>query len=709
MAAVSQGFGGALYVGDLQQDVTEATLFEHFSAAGPVASVRVCRDAATRRSLGYAYVNYHRVEDAEKALDTLNGKQVNGRCCRVMWSQRDPALRKSNVGNIFVKNLADSIDIKTLYDTFSMFGNILSCKVVTDKDGKSLGYGFVHYETENAAQDAISRVNGKIISGQQVEVSHFVPKKARSTDKKDEKKVNDTKVYVHSIPEGTSEDELKALFSKCGKWKSGAIMKIPPGNKVTYYVVQDDDQEVKKEETVQPGKDFAIIQGFVNFETPEEAIKALELNDTVFKGFKIKVSLSRNAMAKLVKELYVASLPQNTANDDLEALFGQYGHFKPAIRQSLPGVTVTYFTEDGQKHVHKIAVDAPSPVVHALLDFETPEQATEALQLNKTTYKGYQLLVVIKKTRFERQKEQEARKKQFKEEFYRRTSGLNVYVKGLAETIDEKRLRDEFSVFGHISSAKVQVDAGGKSMGFGYVCFQTTAQATEAITKMNNRTIDGKTLTVTLHQRKEDRVAALEQYARHKYQQALHHPGYYMGALPRNMMYPAYVRQPRWPTQAMPPFYPPAAPMMPNQQQRYHLLPAGGAPQQRPFQEQPRVQQQRARPMGPDQPMKRPMPRPNQQAGNQQRRPPTQAQRRPNMWPSETDLASMNPNQQKQVLGENLFKQIHPINQELAGKITGMLLEMENSDIVTLLSDRSMLISKVGEAIEVLNQAKLNQ
>lgn len=209
----------ALYVGDLHPDVTEATLFEIFNAVAPVASVRVCRHAISRMSLGYAYVNFHTIRDAERVLDTMNYTLIKGRMCRLMWSQRDPSLRKSGEGNVFIKNLHPTIDSKDLFDTFSIFGNIISCKVVTDQQsGASKGYGFVHFETQEAANEAISKVNGNVISARVVYVGNFVKRGARLETTKW------TNLYLKNFPVSWGEDELRKLTETFGELKSVLVV-----------------------------------------------------------------------------------------------------------------------------------------------------------------------------------------------------------------------------------------------------------------------------------------------------------------------------------------------------------------------------------------------------------------------------------------------------------------------------------------------------
>jgi polyadenylate-binding protein len=262
----------SLYVGDLTDDVTEALLFEIFNAVGPVASIRVCRDAITRRSLGYAYVNFHNIVDAERALDTMNYILIRGRPCRIMWSQRDPSLRKSGLGNVFVKNLDKTIDNKTLYDTFSMFGNILSCKVATDDDGISLGYGFVHYTYPEAAEKSIQKVNGMVIADKTVTVFQFIPKEQRKVGP-----LKFTNIYIQRIPKTWTENDLKSFTECIGKVDSVFISKDNEG--------------------------FSKGFGFSNYPDPKDAQLAVEkLNGEKVEGETIYVS---QAMKKNIREKYL--------------------------------------------------------------------------------------------------------------------------------------------------------------------------------------------------------------------------------------------------------------------------------------------------------------------------------------------------------------------------------------------------------------------
>lgn len=318
-AAPNHASSASLYVGELDPSVTEAMLFELFSQIGPVASIRVCRDAVTRRSLGYAYVNYNTTSDGEKALEELNYTIIKGHACRIMWSQRDPALRKTGAGNVFIKNLDIAIDNKALHDTFAAFGNILSCKVAQDEHGNSKGYGFVHYETDEAASQAIKHVNGMLLNEKKVYVGHHIPKKDRQS-KFEEMKANFTNVYVKNINPESSDEEFRELFAKYGDITSSSLAR---------------DQET--------GKNRGF--GFVNFVSHEAAAKAVdELNGKDFKGQDLYVGraqkkhereeeLRRSYEAARQEKaqkyqgvnLYVKNLADDIDDEKLRAMFAEYG------------------------------------------------------------------------------------------------------------------------------------------------------------------------------------------------------------------------------------------------------------------------------------------------------------------------------------------------------------------------------------------------
>jgi polyadenylate-binding protein len=234
----------SLYVGDLHADVTEDLLFNKFSAVGPVLSIRVCRDLATRRSLGYAYVNFLQLADAQKALDTMNFDLIQGKPIRLMWSQRDAYLRKSGIGNVFIKNLDRSIDNKALYDHFSAFGKILSSKVMSDDHG-SKGYAFVQFQSQSAADRAIQEMNGRMLHHCKVFVGRFKTRQDREAELRNKAR-EFTNVYIKNFGDDMDDERLKGVFSKYGKTLSVKVMTDSSGRSKGFGFVSFESHEAAK-------------------------------------------------------------------------------------------------------------------------------------------------------------------------------------------------------------------------------------------------------------------------------------------------------------------------------------------------------------------------------------------------------------------------------------------------------------------------------
>jgi polyadenylate-binding protein len=286
----------------------------------------------------------------------------------------------------------------------------------------------------------------------------------------------------------------------------------------------------------------------------------------------------------------------------------------------------------------------------------------------------------------------------------------NLYVKYLDDDITDDKLRAMFAACGQITSAKVEMDREkGVAKNFGYVNFSTAEEATKAVTEMNGKTIGSKPLYVCLHMTVQQRRDALSQ--------SMRQPNY------RAPMYPG-----------MMPYMYPGMPMGPYGQ---HFLPRGGMGMMRPVGPRMMPGQGPAGPrnvpfMGPGQMAVRP-PRANPAGGPAMGQAPArpagpgqpqavfkqQARNVPSAAPgapaaaapaqNKNDLAAMlaaaSPEQQKQMLGERLYMLIIPTQPQLAGKITGMLLEgLDTAELLGLIDSPLALDEKIKLALEALQK-----
>ena len=75
--------GKKLYVGNLTYEVTDSTLAQLFEGHGTVQSAQVIMDRDTGRSKGFGFVEMGNDQEAQAAIQALNGKQIDGRSLTV--------------------------------------------------------------------------------------------------------------------------------------------------------------------------------------------------------------------------------------------------------------------------------------------------------------------------------------------------------------------------------------------------------------------------------------------------------------------------------------------------------------------------------------------------------------------------------------------------------------------------------------------------
>ncbi|XP_053951713.1 ELAV-like protein 3 isoform X1 [Anastrepha obliqua] len=172
-----------LIVNYLPQTMTQEEMRSLFSSIGELESCKLVRDKASGnlvlpasltalnpalqqvgQSLGYGFVNYVRAEDAEKAVNTLNGLRLQNKVIKVSYAR--PSSESIKGANLYVSGLPKNLSQPDLEALFASYGKIITSRILCDNiSGLSKGVGFIRFDQRNEAERAIQELNGKTPKG----------------------------------------------------------------------------------------------------------------------------------------------------------------------------------------------------------------------------------------------------------------------------------------------------------------------------------------------------------------------------------------------------------------------------------------------------------------------------------------------------------------------------------------------------------------
>lgn len=301
----------SVWVGALDPTVDEQKLYDFFSRVGTVASVRVCVDTTSQKSLGYGYVNFQNPDDADKALE-MAGHKLGSRSIQISKIQRDPSKRRAGVRNIVVKKLPLDMDAMTLKELFSKFGRMTCVNLACNEKGDSRGYARIGFENEESAIAAVTEMNGFEVNGHAIVVERFHPQH------REEQFAN---LYVKNLDPNVKEDALKEVFAPYGTITSVKVRDF--GEKKAEvgfaYVAYSDHAGAAAAMEALNGKECSISKENMTldvgrFRSAEERSQERE-----------RLRRERAAMNCKYPNLYVKGFDDTVTSESLRALFERYG------------------------------------------------------------------------------------------------------------------------------------------------------------------------------------------------------------------------------------------------------------------------------------------------------------------------------------------------------------------------------------------------
>ncbi|GAM90962.1 hypothetical protein ANO11243_090090 [Dothideomycetidae sp. 11243] len=174
------GEGKILYVGNLYFDLTPERMQREFEQFGDVTNCKIVTDASGM-SKGFGYIEFDNLESAAKAIEALNGQNLEGRRMAVQYHVRrmkTPSTQTRNPPSrtLFVGNMSFQMSDKDLHDLFRNVKNVLDVRVAIDRrSGQPRGFAHADFTDIESAQEAKKFLESKVVYGRQLRIDYGLP------------------------------------------------------------------------------------------------------------------------------------------------------------------------------------------------------------------------------------------------------------------------------------------------------------------------------------------------------------------------------------------------------------------------------------------------------------------------------------------------------------------------------------------------------
>ncbi|CAK9021299.1 unnamed protein product [Durusdinium trenchii] len=442
-----------IFVSGLSGDTLPQTLGEYCQGVGEVRYATVYMDPDSGSSNGTGKVDFDSQETAERAIRELNGTTLDG--CKILvqsladvpahfWQRRDTAGCA-----VFVGNLHPTVTREELQAFASAAGEVIYVRVFTDRQtGQSRGCGKVEYASIEQAEEAVHKLNGKALAGQEVTVEPMASERRPSVPKPQ------NTVFVGGLAPEMDEGTLLQLASSIGP--------------VTFARIFRDRDSGRSRNC-----------GKVEFETEDLAAKAVaELAGLDFKGRRIIVQpfgqASENSDPRRPqvdgRQVFIAGLTADTSSEMLREFCQMTVGAVDTARVFLNRETRE------SKGTGKV-------------EFQTPELAQKAVQeLNGRLLDGQRLSA--------RLMEQERPSRPTREPREAADPQCRLFLANLPDEVSDAQLQELLQQAGEVVSASVFQTAQGNCMG--RATMASAEEAARAVNILHDTFYVSKRITVRL-------------------------------------------------------------------------------------------------------------------------------------------------------------------------------------------------------------------